>query len=81
MTLRNIENITNLRDLLQCVQKVFGLIKVACLTEHKGKLEIASMDDILPVMIYVVAKAEIADFPVYVKLIDDYVRIRGVFEL
>lgn len=39
------------------------------------------MDDILPVMIFVVAKAQIADFPVYVKIVDDYIRIRGTFEL
>lgn len=39
------------------------------------------MDDILPVMIFIVAKAEIENFPVYVKIIDDYIRIRGVFEL
>lgn len=39
------------------------------------------MDDILPVMIYVVAHAQVTDFPVYVKIIDDYVRIKGVFEL
>ena len=39
------------------------------------------MDDILPVMIYVVAKAQVIDFPVYVKIIDDYIKIRGIFEL
>lgn len=39
------------------------------------------MDDILPVMIYVVAKAQVIDFPVYVKIIDDYVKIKGIFEL
>lgn len=39
------------------------------------------MDDILPVMIYVVAKAEVDNFPVYVKLIDDYVRSKKTFEL
>lgn len=39
------------------------------------------MDDILPVMIYVAARAQVVDFPVYVKIIDDYVKIRGVFEL
>lgn len=39
------------------------------------------MDDILPVMIYVVARAQVIDFPVYVKIIDDYVKLRGIFEL
>ncbi len=63
------------------MQKTFSLIKVCCLYEHDGKLDISSMDDILPVMIYVVAHAQVTDFPVYVKIIDDYVRIKGVFEL
>lgn len=63
------------------MQKTYSLIKVCCLYEHDGKLDISTMDDILPVMIYVVAKAQVIDFPVYVKIIDDYVKIRGVFEL
>lgn len=39
------------------------------------------MDDILPVMIYIVIRASIKDFPAYVKMVDDYVRTRGTFEL
>ena len=39
------------------------------------------MDDMLPVMIYICAKAQVENFPVYVRLIDDYVRIRDVFEV
>lgn len=39
------------------------------------------MDDVLPVMIFVVARAQVENFPVFVKIIDDYVRTRGVFEL
>ena len=35
--------------------------------------------DLLPVMIFVTAKAAIQNFPAYVKLIDDYVRLKGVF--
>lgn len=39
------------------------------------------MDDLLPVMIFVVLRACIVDFPLYVKLVDDYIQIKGVFEL
>jgi len=39
------------------------------------------MDDLLPVMIFVTVRAKVANFPVLVKLIDDYVRMKGVFEL
>jgi hypothetical protein len=37
------------------------------------------MDDLLPVMIFVTAKANIFNFPAYVKMIDDYVRLKSVF--
>jgi hypothetical protein len=37
------------------------------------------MDDMLPVMIYVVARAQVIDFPVYVKIIEEYVKIKGIF--
>jgi len=37
------------------------------------------MDDLLPVMIFVTAKSAVQNFPAYVKLIDDYVRLKGVF--
>lgn len=77
--LRGLETALTLREILLCVQETFSLIKVCCLYEHNGKLEIASMDDVLPVMIYVVAKAQVENFPVFVKIIDDYVRLRGVF--
>ncbi len=39
------------------------------------------MDDLLPVMIFVTVRAGVINFPVIVKLIDDYVRSKGVFEL
>jgi hypothetical protein len=61
------------------MQKTFSLIKVCCLYEHDGKLDITSMDDVLPVMIYVVARAQVNDFPVYVKIIDEYIKSRGIF--
>jgi hypothetical protein len=37
------------------------------------------MDDLLPVMIFVAARAQVKNFPAYVKLIDDYVRLKNVF--
>ncbi len=39
------------------------------------------MDDLLPVVIFVTVKANVYNFPGFVKLIDDYVRLKGVFEL
>jgi hypothetical protein len=39
------------------------------------------MDDLLPVMIFVTVKANIFNFPAFVKIVDDYIRLKGVFEL
>lgn len=65
--------------MLLCIQKVFSSVKVDCLKASKGITELSSMDDLLPVMIFVTAKAGVYNFPAFVKLIDDYVRLKGVF--
>lgn len=39
------------------------------------------MDDLLPVMIFITAKASVLNFPAYVKMVDDYVRLKNIFEL
>jgi hypothetical protein len=39
------------------------------------------MDDLLPVMIFVTARASVNNFPAYVKIVDDYVKLKNVFEL
>ncbi len=54
-------------------------MKVDCLKASQGKIELSSMDDLLPVMIYVTLKAAVYNFPALVKLVDDYVRLKGVF--
>ena len=56
-------------------------MKSDCLISHEGSEELSNMDDLLPVMIFVTVRAAVPDFPVLVKLIDDYVRLKGVFEL
>jgi len=39
------------------------------------------MDELLPVIIFITIKAAIKDFPIYVMIIEDYIRNRSVFEL
>lgn len=39
------------------------------------------MDDLLPVMIFVTARAQVQNFPLYVKIVDDYVKLKNIFEL
>ena len=79
--LRQVPNATCPRQLLLSVQKVYSSVKIDCLKASKGKAELSSMDDLLPVMIFVTAKAAVTNFPAFVKMVDDYVRLKGVFEL
>jgi hypothetical protein len=67
--------------MLLVVQQCFSEVKSDCLISHEGKVELSSMDDLLPVMIFVTVRAAVPNFPVIVKLIDDYVRSKNVFEL
>jgi len=67
--------------MLLVVQQTFSEVKTDCLISHKGKVELSSMDELLPVMIFVTVRAGIRNFPVLVKIIDDYVRSKNVFEL
>lgn len=67
--------------MLLVVQQCFSWVKSDCLISHEGKVELASMDELLPVMIFVTVRAAVPDFPATVKLIDDYVRSKNVFEL
>jgi len=46
-----------MRDLLLIIQKVFSSIKTDCLKATEGKLELSTMDDVLPVMIFVTIRA------------------------
>jgi hypothetical protein len=65
--------------MLLVIQQTFSEVKTNCLAAHKGKIELSSMDDLLPVMIFVTVRASIQNFPVWVKMIDDYVRSKSVF--
>jgi hypothetical protein len=67
--------------MLLVIQECFSSVKCDCLAAHNGKEELASMDDILPVMIFVTVRAGIVNFPAIVRMVDDYVRFKNVFEL
>jgi hypothetical protein len=76
-----IENSLSLREALLVIQQTFSDVKTDCFVSHKGKVELASMDELLPVIIFVTVRAAIRNFPIYVMMIGDYIRLRGVFEL
>ena len=52
----------SLREKLKVVQEYYSALKVCCYEFHRGKQEIATMDDILPVIIFTVLKSPVKDF-------------------
>jgi len=42
------------REKLACLSECFSAMKMAVVDFHKGKLELSSMDDVLPLTIYIV---------------------------
>jgi hypothetical protein len=56
-------------------------VKTDCYVSHHGKVELSSMDELLPVIIFVTVRAAVKNFPVWILIIGDYVRMRSVFEL
>lgn len=67
--------------MLLTIQECFSKVKSDCLMAHGGREELASMDDLLPVMIFVTVRAAVPDFPGIVRIVDDYVKFKNVFEL
>ena len=63
------------------IQQTFSDVKTDCYVSHKGRLELSSMDELLPVIIFVTVRAGVKNMPVWINLIGDYVRMRSVFEL
>jgi hypothetical protein len=66
---------------LLIIQQTFSDVKTDCFVSHKGRVELTSMDELLPVIIFIVVRAAVKNFPVIIMIIGDYVRFRSVFEL
>lgn len=79
LTLENLNLEVSPRDKLRCIQEYYSDIKISCYEYHHGKEEISTMDDVLPVMIFTVLKARVANFYANVKIVEDYMRVVGRF--
>ena len=53
--IERIQTCNNPGDMLACLSASFGSLKAAVVDYSKGKYELAEMDDVLPLSIYVVA--------------------------
>ena len=60
--------------MVTCLSNSFGCLKSAVVDHHKGKFELASMDDVLPLSIYCVAMSELSHAASHRNLMEDYLR-------
>ena len=70
-----IQQFTSPRDKLLCLSEAFGALKTTIVDHYKGKLELETMDDLLPLTIYVVSQAELSHPASELNLMEDYLRI------
>ncbi len=73
--LEKIHESTNPRDKLNCVNECFNLIKTTVVDHYRGKVELETMDDILPIFIYVVSQSSITHLQSEILFLQDYTKI------
>jgi hypothetical protein len=60
---------------LQCISESFASLKTAIVDYWKGKVELCTMDDVLPLTIYAVSMAELSHPASELNIMEDYLRI------
>lgn len=68
------------KEKLGVLLMMHSLMKSSVVEYHKGKLEIASMDEELPILIYVVLHCQIENIAAELNFIDDYVQLDPTLE-
>lgn len=73
--IERIQDHTNPWDKLNSINECFNRIKTTVVDHYKGKVEIETMDDILPIFIYVVSQAQISHIVSEISFCQDFVKI------
>lgn len=60
--------------MVSCLSSSFGSLKSAVVDHFKGKFELSSMDDVLPLTIYCVAMSNLRNASSHRNLMEDYLR-------
>lgn len=60
--------------MVACLAHSHSSLKAAVVEQYKGKFELEAMDDVLPLTIYCVARAELSHPASHHKMMDDYLR-------
>lgn len=78
--LSEISGLTNPLDKLNCLLKMAALLQTEILDFWKGKLELESMDQELPLLIYVLSKTQVQGLSAELRFLLDYVGNEDEFE-
>ncbi len=80
--LEKIQQFTSPREKLVCVAESFSTLKTAVVDFWKGKIELSQMDDVLPLVIYLVSEADMTHPCTEFDLLEDYLKFNDKgFEL
>ena len=60
--------------MVACLATAYSSLKSIVVEHYKGKFELEAMDDVLPLTIYCVARAELSHPASHHKMMDDYLR-------
>ena len=63
------------REKLACISESYGCLKTSVVEYWKGKVELNTMDDVLPLTIYCVAMADIENPASELNIMEDYLSI------
>ena len=73
-SLNNLEKHTSPVDKLNCILESTTHMKTTVIDYWKGKQELETMDDQLPVIIFIVFKVAVDSFPAHIEFLIDYTR-------
>jgi len=72
--IEKIESFTCPEEMIGCLSASFERLKTAVVDQHKGKFELSTMDDVLPLSIYVVSMANLERPSRHKNMMEDYLR-------
>ena len=74
-SLERIQEHTSPRDKIAALDECYGHMKTSIVDHWKGKIELCTMDDVLPLFIYVVSQADISHLASEIAFVEDFIRI------
>jgi hypothetical protein len=71
--LEKLEKLWNPRDKLKCLMMMQSLMRSSVVEFYRGREELSSMDDELPIVIFIVLKSKYSNLPADLNFIEHYI--------